>query len=52
MKYDKERMKSYIIFLICTSITFGLHHLHNEWMSILVDSGTLVGIAMLVLEKK
>jgi hypothetical protein len=40
-----------MIILLCTTVTFALHHLHSEWMSIIVDSGTFVGIVLLAMEK-
>lgn len=45
-------LQSWIIFILCTLVTILLHTLHKDWMAIIVDSGTLVGITMLVLNKK
>lgn len=44
-------MNRSLIITICTLVTFALHHLHSEWMSIIIDSGTFVGIVMLAMEK-
>ena len=40
-----------ILIGICTLFTYGLHHIHSEFMSIIVDSGTFVSIVILALEK-
>lgn len=39
------------LIVVCTLITFTLHSVHSEWMSIIIDSGTFVSIVMLALDK-